>query len=122
MIAIGYPLGIGTTVTHGIVSAVDRRNLEGTRIGFCARHSNRCSHQKGNSGGALANVKGELVGINTAIASETGGNIGIGFSIPINSAREIIKNIISNGRTVAAGPEIPFLGIASTPLDPGFAK
>ena len=123
VIAIGYPLGIGTTVTHGIVSAVDRRNLEvGQNRVLREAIQTDAPINKGNSGGALANVKGELVGINTAIASETGGNIGIGFSIPINSAREIIKSIISNGSSTATAPEAPFLGIASVPLDPGFAS
>ena len=123
VIAIGYPLGIGTTVTHGIVSATDRRNLEISE-GRVLREAIQTDApiNKGNSGGALANVKGELVGINTAIASESGGgSIGIGFSIPINSAREIIKRIIASGRSEPDTGGVPFLGIVSVPLEADYA-
>ncbi len=123
VIAIGYPLGIGTTVTHGIVSATDRKNLEISE-GRVLREAIQTDApiNKGNSGGALANTHGELVGINTAIASEGGGgSIGIGFSIPINSAREIVKRIIASGRSVTDAPGEPWLGIMSVPLEPDYA-
>ncbi len=113
VLALGNPLGVGITVTHGIISATDRHDLS---VG-----DGRFLHQaiqtdapinRGNSGGALANLQGQLIGINSAIASENGGgNIGIGFAIPINAARSILKAVITKGRTLAAVPESPFVGI-----------
>jgi len=120
VLAIGYPLGFGTTVTHGIVSATDRRNLE-VAEGRVLRQAIQTDApiNRGNSGGALANMKGQLVGINTAIASQGGGgNIGIGFAIPINAARNVIKDLIAKGRTGNAQPSEPFIGIVGTELGP----
>jgi S1-C subfamily serine protease len=125
VIAIGNPLGVGTTVTHGIISATDRRNLpvgEGRVLSQALQTD--APINKGNSGGALANMNGQLIGINTAIASEKGGgNIGIGFAIPINTARSILKNLIAKGRALpplSAG--VPFLGIQFRPLNPDWAS
>jgi len=123
VIAIGYPLGIGTTVTHGIISATDRRNLEvGDGRILSQAIQTDAPINRGNSGGALANMSGQLIGINTAIASERGGgNIGIGFAIPINAARDILKSLIAQGRSQTPPPAEPFIGILTAPLNPDFA-
>jgi S1-C subfamily serine protease len=124
VIAIGYPLGIGTTVTHGIISATDRENLP-VGEGRILRQALQTDApiNRGNSGGALANLNGQLIGINTAIASENGGgNIGIGFAIPINAARGILKNLIEHGRTLPPPTTQPFIGIRYFPLNPDAAS
>jgi S1-C subfamily serine protease len=116
VLAVGYPLGIGTTVTHGIVSAMDRTNLN-VGDGRVLQHAIQTDApiNRGNSGGALANARGQLVGINTAIASEGGGgNIGIGFALPINRVREIVKRLVMESRSSADAPSLPYLGIAFT--------
>ncbi|VAX14146.1 HtrA protease/chaperone protein / Serine protease (Protease DO), partial [hydrothermal vent metagenome] len=94
-LAIGNPFGLGQTVTSGIVSAVGRSGL-GIE-GFEDFIQTDASINPGNSGGALVNLRGELVGINTAILSQSGGNIGIGFAIPINMARNIMQQLLSHG-------------------------
>src|SRR5258706_9664945 len=114
VIAIGYPLGIGTTVTHGIISATDRRDLEineGRKLKQAIQTD--APINKGNSGGALANLNGQLIGINTAIftGGTGGGNIGIGFAIPINGAKGILKDIIAKGRDLPQQISEPFMGI-----------
>jgi len=96
VVAIGNPFGLGQTVTAGIVSAVGRSNL-----GIEAYENfiqTDASINPGNSGGALINLKGELVGINTAIFARAGGNIGIGFAIPINMARQIMDQLLAHGK------------------------
>jgi S1-C subfamily serine protease len=85
VVAIGNPFGLGQTVTTGIVSALGRSGL-GIE-GYENFIQTDASINPGNSGGALVNLKGELVGINTAIISPAGGNVGIGFAIPVNMAR-----------------------------------
>ncbi len=124
VLAVGYPLGIGTTVTHGIISATDRRNLqvgEGRLLAQAIQTD--APINRGNSGGALANIQGQLIGINTAIASENGGgNIGIGFAIPVNLARSILKEIILKGRKLPPLPNDPFVGIIYTPLPEPLAR
>ncbi|HEB55250.1 MAG TPA: DegQ family serine endoprotease [Gammaproteobacteria bacterium] len=94
-LAIGNPFGLGQTVTSGIVSAIGRSGL-GIE-GFEDFIQTDASINPGNSGGALVNLRGELVGINTAILSQSGGNIGIGFAIPINMARDIMQQLLSHG-------------------------
>lgn len=125
VLAIGNPLGIGTTVTHGIVSATDRRNLaipEGRVLKQAIQTD--APINPGNSGGALANVRGQLVGINTAIMSDRGGggNIGIGFAIPINSARAVLRTLLTHGRTRSATPDRPFMGVRLAPVPADIAK
>jgi serine protease Do/serine protease DegQ len=95
VVAIGNPFGLGQTVTSGIVSALGRSGL-GIE-GYEDFIQTDASINPGNSGGALINLKGELVGINTAIIAPGGGNIGIGFAIPINMARQIMDQLIAHG-------------------------
>jgi len=96
VIAIGNPFGLGQTVTSGIVSALGRSGL-GIE-GYEDFIQTDASINPGNSGGALINLRGELVGINTAIYAPSGGNIGIGFAIPINMARSVMQQLIEHGR------------------------
>ncbi|MCW8826881.1 MAG: Do family serine endopeptidase, partial [Gammaproteobacteria bacterium] len=96
VVAIGNPFGLGQTVTSGIVSALGRSGL-GIE-GYEDFIQTDASINPGNSGGALVNLRGELVGINTAILSKSGGNVGIGFAIPINMARDIARQLFENGK------------------------
>lgn len=107
--AIGNPLGIGQTVTMGIVSATGRSMgiiSSGSRSSRTAGYEDfiqtDASINRGNSGGALVTADGKLMGINTAIISQSGGNEGIGFSIPINMARFVMDQLISNGKVQRA--------------------
>ncbi len=95
VVAIGNPFGLGQSVTSGIVSGLGRTGL-GIE-GYENFIQTDASINPGNSGGALVNLRGELVGINTAILSRSGGNIGIGFAIPVNMARKIIAQLIEHG-------------------------
>ena len=95
VVAIGNPFGLGQTVTSGIVSALGRSGLG--LEGYQDFIQTDASINPGNSGGALVNLRGELIGINTAILSRGGGNIGIGFAIPINMAREIMEQLLEHG-------------------------
>ncbi len=97
-LAIGNPLGIGQTVTMGIISAIGRSNLGlSTYENFIQTDA---AINRGNSGGALVNVHGELIGINSAIFSKTSGVDGISFAIPVSLAVEVMQSIISNGKVV----------------------
>jgi serine protease Do len=95
VLAVGNPFGLGQTVTSGIVSALGRTGL--AREGFEDFIQTDASINPGNSGGPLVNLRGELVGINTAILSPGGGNIGIGFAVPINMARRVMEQLVANG-------------------------
>ncbi len=96
-IAIGNPFGLDHTVTTGVVSGLDR-TLPGNRdIRLQSFIQTDASINPGNSGGALINLRGELVGINTAILSRGGGNIGIGFAVPANMARSVMEQIVEYG-------------------------
>ncbi|MFT5887235.1 MAG: Do/DeqQ family serine protease [Zhongshania sp.] len=95
VVAIGNPFGLGQTVTTGIVSALGRTGL-GIE-GYENFIQTDASINPGNSGGALVNLRGELVGVNTAILASAGGNVGIGFAIPINMARASIEQILEHG-------------------------
>lgn len=114
-IAIGNPFGLGQTVTSGIVSALGRSglNLEGLE-NFIQTDA---SINRGNSGGALVNLNGELIGINTAILAPGGGNIGIGFAIPSNIVKNLSQQLIEFGE-VKRGQ----LGIKGTELTADIAK
>ena len=95
VVAIGNPFGLGQTITAGIVSAVGRSGL--SLESYEDFIQTDAAINVGNSGGALINLKGELVGINTAIFSGRGGNIGIGFAIPVNMARRIMDQLLAHG-------------------------
>ena len=95
MVAIGNPFGIGQSVTSGIVSALGRSGLRG--VGVQDFIQTDASINPGNSGGALVNLRGELVGVNTAIYSPSGGNVGIGFAIPAKLARDVMRQLLAYG-------------------------
>ena len=95
VIAVGNPFGLGQTVTSGIVSALGRTGVG--KQGYEDFIQTDASINPGNSGGALVNMRGELVGINTAIFSTGGGNVGIGFAVPINIARRVMDQIVEHG-------------------------
>jgi serine protease Do/serine protease DegQ len=95
VIAIGNPFGIGQTVTSGIVSALGRSGL--SPEGYEDFIQTDASINPGNSGGALVNLRGELIGINTAIIGPAGGNVGIGFAVPVNMARSVMNQIVQYG-------------------------
>lgn len=95
VVAIGNPFGLSQTVTSGIVSALGRSGL-GIE-GYEDFIQTDASINPGNSGGALVNLRGELIGVNTAILAPGGGNIGIGFAIPVNMARDLMEQIIEHG-------------------------
>ena len=100
VLAIGNPLGIGQTVTAGIISAKGRRTGLSDGQSFEDFLQTDAPINRGNSGGALINVNGELIGINSQILSDSGGggNIGIGFSIPSNMAKSVMEQLLNNGK------------------------
>jgi serine protease DegQ len=95
VLAIGNPFGIGQTVTLGIVSGLGRSHLGITTFENFIQTD--AAINPGNSGGALVDVRGDLVGINTAIYSQTGGSMGIGYAIPVSTVRQVMEQIIRNG-------------------------
>jgi serine protease Do/serine protease DegQ len=115
VIAIGNPFGLGQTVTSGIVSALGRGGL--TPEGYEDFIQTDASINPGNSGGALINLKGELVGINTAIIAPGGGNVGIGFAVPVNMARAVMQQLLRFGE-VRRG----WLGVSIQDLTPAIAQ
>jgi Do/DeqQ family serine protease len=115
VVAIGNPFGLGQTVTSGIVSALGRSGL-GIE-GYEDFIQTDASINPGNSGGALVNLRGEFVGMNTAILAPTGGNVGIGFAIPANMAMTIKESLVKHGE-VRRG----LLGVSTQDLTPELAK
>ena len=96
VLAIGNPFGVGQTVTSGIVSALGRNQLGiNTFENFIQTDA---AINPGNSGGALVDANGNLLGINTAIYSRTGGSLGIGFAIPVTTAKQVMESLIKTGR------------------------
>ncbi|BAL78097.1 trypsin-like peptidase domain-containing protein [Bradyrhizobium cosmicum] len=95
VLAIGNPFGLGQTVTSGLVSALGRTGLG--KQGYEDFIQTDAAINPGNSGGALVSLRGELIGINSAIISPAGGNVGIGFAIPVNMARRVMEQIIATG-------------------------
>jgi serine protease Do/serine protease DegQ len=115
VVAIGNPFGLGQTVTSGIISALGRSGL-GIE-GYEDFIQTDASINPGNSGGALVNLRGELVGVNTAIIAPGGGNVGIGFAIPANMAAQIMDQLVEYGE-VRRGQ----LGISAQDLTPELAQ
>ena len=114
VVAIGNPFGFSNTVTSGIVSALGRSGLNSDAFEDFIQTD--ASINPGNSGGALVNLNGELVGINSAIISRTGGNVGIGFAIPVNMVRAIMEQLVATG-TVRRG----LLGVNINDVTPEIA-
>jgi Do/DeqQ family serine protease len=99
VMAVGNPLGFESTVTEGIISAVGRQSLPGSDISSLTDYfQTDAAINQGNSGGALVNIEGQVIGINTWIASTTGGSVGLGFAIPINNAKKAVEDFITEGR------------------------
>ena len=115
VLAIGNPFGVGQTVTMGIVSATGRNQLGITDFENFIQTD--AAINPGNSGGALINAVGELIGINTAIFSQSGGSHGIGFAIPIQVARNVMSQLIDHGRVIRG-----WLGITGQNLTPTLAE
>lgn len=114
VLAIGNPFGVGQTVTSGIVSALGRNSLGiNTFENFIQTDA---AINPGNSGGALINAYGDLIGINTAIYSESGGSMGIGFAIPISLARDVLTQIIEHGHVIRG-----WLGVKIQNISPDLA-
>jgi serine protease Do len=114
VVAIGNPFGLDSTVTSGIVSAKGRHIGQGPYDNFIQTDA---SINPGNSGGPLINLRGEVVGINTAIFSRTGGNIGIGFAIPINLVKELLPQLRGKGKVVRG-----YLGVLIQKVTPEIAE
>jgi serine protease DegQ len=111
VLAIGNPFGVGQTVTLGIVSGLGRRGLNlNTYENFIQTDA---SINVGNSGGALVDAAGSLVGINTAIFSRTGGSVGIGFAIPVATARAVLEQIVEQGGVTRGYIGVQTQGVSS---------
>ncbi len=111
-IAIGNPFGLDRTFTVGVVSAIAREDLEGN-----AYIQTDASINSGNSGGPLLNINGEVIGMNRMIYSQTGGNLGIGFAIPINTVYRVIESLKKHGK-IKRG----YIGVSIAVLTPEFAQ
>lgn len=115
VLAFGNPFGLTSTVTSGIISAVGRAN-----VGIADYEDfiqTDAPINPGNSGGALVNLKGELIGINTAIFSQSGGSMGIGFAIPSNMVRAVMQSLIKTGKVVRG-----YIGLEIQTMTPELAK
>lgn len=115
VLAVGNPFGLTQTVTAGIISAVGRANVG--IVDYEDFIQTDAAINPGNSGGPLVNLRGEVIGINTAIASRTGGNLGIGFAVPINMAHNVMNQLISTGK-VRRG----WLGVKIQEITPELAE
>lgn len=117
VLAIGNPFGLGLTLTTGIISSLGRtiRSEVGTTIEDVIQTD--ASINPGNSGGPLLNSQGEIIGVNTAILSPTGASVGIGFAIPVNTAKRIVPELIAKGFV-----SYPYLGAVVHTIIPQFAK
>jgi serine protease Do len=112
--AIGNPFGLEESVSQGIISAKDRRAMNDSSVEFFQTDT---AINPGNSGGPLVNIKGEVVGINSAIYSESGGNQGIGFAIPSNVVKRAMASIIKKGRVIRG-----YLGVSIQPMTKEIAE
>ena len=120
-LAIGDPLGLGQTVTMGIISALGRNNVpvgDATdKYHFENFIQTDAAINPGNSGGALVDTEGRLIGINTAILSRTGGNEGIGFAVPVNTARNVMESLIAKGKV-----DRGYMGVSIQDINPSLAE
>ena len=115
VLAIGNPFGVGQTVTSGIVSALGRNQLGiNTFENFIQTDA---AINPGNSGGALVDTNGNLLGINTAIYSRSGGNMGIGFAIPVSTAKQVLESIVKDGQVTRG-----WIGVEPSELSPELAE
>jgi serine protease DegQ len=114
VLAIGNPFGVGQTVTLGIISALGRNNLHINHFENFIQTDAAINF--GNSGGALVDTRGNLLGINSAIYSQTGGSVGIGFAIPVSTARTVLDSIVKHGQVVRG-----WIGIESQDITPELA-
>lgn len=115
VLAIGNPFGVGQTVTSGIVSALGRSQLGiNTFENFIQTDA---AINPGNSGGALIDVNGNLMGINTAIYSRSGGSMGIGFAIPISTAKQVMQDLLKNGKVIRG-----WIGVEPQDMSPELAE
>ena len=115
VLAVGNPFGLNQTVTMGIISAVGRANMG--IVDYEDFIQTDAAINPGNSGGALVNLKGELIGVNTAIFSRTGGYMGIGFSIPSNLVKGVMDDLIDHGKVIRG-----WLGVSIQELTPELAR
>ena len=115
VLAIGNPFGVGQTVTMGIISALGRNNLHINHFENFIQTDAAINF--GNSGGALIDSRGNLIGINSAIYSQTGGSVGIGFAIPVTTAKTVMEAIIKNGQVVRG-----WIGIETQDITPELAE
>ncbi len=116
VLAIGNPFGVGQTTTSGIVSALARSHVGVSDFGFFIQTD--AAINPGNSGGALIDMRGQVIGINTAIVSRSGGSIGIGFAIPANMVRAVVNAALSGADTF----ERPFFGASFDPVTAQIAE
>jgi serine protease Do len=116
-IAVGNPFALDHTVTTGVISAKGRSVEISQDQGAQSYIQTDASINPGNSGGPLCNIQGQVVGINSAIYSQSGGSVGIGFAIPVNIARKAAEDLVNNGKIIRAG-----LGAMVQTLDPKMAK
>lgn len=114
VLAIGNPFGVGQTVTMGIISALGRNNLHINNFENFIQTDAAINF--GNSGGALIDTNGNLLGINSAIYSQTGGSVGIGFAIPVSTAKTVMESIIASGHVVRG-----WIGVESQEITPELA-
>jgi serine protease Do len=113
-LAVGNPFGFESTVTAGIVSALGRQASGAMQVAnFTDYIQTDAAINPGNSGGALLNIRGEVIGINTWIASQSGGSVGLGFAIPINNVRKAIADLISEGKVVYGWLGVQIIDAAS---------
>jgi S1-C subfamily serine protease len=117
VVAIGNPFGLDRTVTSGIVSALQREIVAPNGYPIDKVIQTDAAINKGNSGGPLLNARGEVIGVNSQIESESGGNVGIGFAVPTNTVREVASELIDHGKI-----EHPYLGVRMQTIDEGLAE
>jgi serine protease Do len=116
-IAIGNPFGLTGTVTFGVISAKGRTEIANTENPFTSYIQTDAPINRGNSGGPLLNINGEVIGVNTIILSQSGGNIGIGFAIPINIAKRIADQLVRDGKVTRG-----YLGVVPEAINSEIAE